>query len=458
MTAPLYDSLQALAASDPLRLHMPGHKGRLSGAFSEIASIDFTEIAPTGNLYTGEGPIAEAEARFAKAAGAKDALFFSCGATQGIFTMLAAAVGEGGTLILDRSCHKSVYHGMALLDITPVYLSPPLMPDSGLPEPVFPDALESALTAHPEAKAVLLTSPSYYGVITELKPLAELCRRHGVYLLVDQAHGAHFPFAGLPSAAAEGADLAVVSAHKTLPALGSSSILYIGERAPWDRLRLKSLSQIFATTSPSYPILASIDYARALLENSGVYRDTADMVRSFREQISRETPFRALTDTAALRLDPCRLTIDTGAVGLSGDEADALLRRENIYVEMSDDRYLVAIVSCQDTRADLERFLAALKGLPAAVPVLPEHPAPPEPLIRTSIRSALLGPSETAVLAEASGRIAAQFVAPYPPGIPVIAPGEEITEKHIAYLGKKRYNIFENVSVFPDARKKEAIP
>ena len=298
MTAPLYNSLVAFANSDPLRLHMPGHKGRMTGVFQDVATVDFTELAPTGNLYTGEGPIAEAESLFAQTAGAADSLFFSCGATQGIYTMLAAAVGQGSTLILDRNCHRSVYHGMALLDISPVYLQPSMLEQYGLPAPISPEQLEKALSGHPDAKAVFLTSPTYYGIRTDLRPLAEVCHSHGVFLLVDQAHGAHFPFVGLPSAVQEGADLAVVSAHKTLPALGSSSILYVGSAAPWDRIHLKAMAQIFGTTSPSYPILASIDHARAVLSGSSDYLDAAALAEEFRARIRRETPFQPLTGRA----------------------------------------------------------------------------------------------------------------------------------------------------------------
>ena len=459
MTAPLYDSLRALADSDPLRLHMPGHKGRMSGLFRDAAAIDFTELPPTGNLYTGEGPIAEAEALFAETAGAGDALFFSCGSTQGIYTMLAAAAGQGGTLILDRNCHRSVYHGMALLGITPVYLHPPLSAETGLPVPVSPGLLEQTLSDHPEAKAVFLTSPTYYGVITELRPLAELCRRYGAYLLVDQAHGAHFPFIGLPSAVEEGADLAVVSAHKTLPALGSSSILYVKKDAPWNRLRLKALAQIFGTTSPSYPILASIDHARASLAESEDYRETAARTAELRDRIRRETPFLPVMEECGLLLDPCRLVIDTAAAGLPATEADRLLQQRGIYVEMADPRFLVAIITCRDIREDLDRFLAALKELPVGdSPVYREAEHPPLPVPRMSLRDAVFDPAEEVVLAGAAGRIAAGFAAPYPPGTPVLAPGEEITEKHIAYLQKKSYNVFGKIYVIPEIGKKEEQP
>ena len=450
MNAPLYHALSHLAHTQPLRLHMPGHKGRLSGAFSHYASLDFTEIAPTGNLYTGEGPIAQAEALYAQSAHGRDALFFSCGSTQGIQTMLLAAAGVGSTVILDRGCHKSVYNTMALLDITPVYLLPDLLPGTSLPGPISPALLEQTLTEHPEARAVVVTTPSYYGVITDLKPLAALCHRFGVYLLVDQAHGAHFPFLGLPSAPEEGADLCVVSTHKTLPALGSSAVLLTGAQAPWTALELKQMSSIFSTTSPSYPILASIDYARALLEGEAGadYRHMAALVSAMRRRISQETLFSVLTQCPGLSLDPCRLTIDTASAGLSGHQADLLLQKQNVYVEMSDERYLVCILTCCDREQDLDRLFSALCSLPQrpashCLDFLP----PPLPSRPMSIRGALFGPKEFLPLSQAAGRISAQILAPYPPGIPVVAPGEEITEKHIAYLQKKSYNIEECIGV-----------
>ncbi len=450
MNAPLYNALLNLAHAEPLRLHMPGHKGRLSGLLSSCSLLDFTEIAPTGNLYTGEGPIAQAETLYAKRVHARDALFLSCGSTQGIQTMLLAAVGMGGALILDRGCHKSVYNAMALLNITPVYLQPPLLSGTSLPSPVSPELLEETLKKHPEARAVMLTTPSYYGVMTPLKPLAALCRRHSVYLLVDQAHGAHFPFLGLPTALAEGADLCVVSAHKTLPALGSGAVLLTGFQAPWPALALKQMSSVFSTTSPSYPILASIDYARAMLEGEagGAYRRMAELVSRLRGSIVKTTPFSVLADAPGLLLDPCRLTIDTLSGGLSGHWADALLQKQNIFVEMADERYLVCIFTCCDRPEDVERLLSGLRGLPSKTDADVSDPVlPPLPVSRMSLRSALFGPRESLSLGRAAGKISAQLLAPYPPGIPVVAPGEEITEKHIAYLQKKSYNIDDYIGV-----------
>lgn len=449
MAAPLYDSLVFLAKLNPLRMHMPGHKGIGEGLFSDIISIDFTEIEPTGNLYTGKGTISDAEDLCAQYAGAKSALFFTCGSTQGIYTMLAEAVGMGGELILERGCHKSVYNAMALLDITPHYIYAPPIPGTSLAGAVTPEQVEDALCRYPAAKAVFLTSPTYYGVVTDLAPIVDLCHRFHTYLLVDQAHGAHFPSVGLLSAPEQGADLSVVSTHKTWTAMGSSSVLYVGSDA-FDRLHLKKTSSLFGTTSPSYPILASIDYARARLEGSDgdAYRHCADLTAAFRERINGNSPFHALTPSDNLTLDPCRLTIDTR--GLSGHQADELLQRQNIYVEMSDEHYIVLILTCRDDEASFARLW---NGIVSLMPHCNHQTKseildlPPKPKIRCSIRAARFGRQETIPLKSAAGRIAADIIAPYPPGIPILAPGEEISQKHIAYLQKKSYNIEEYIAV-----------
>ena len=427
-------------------MHMPGHKGVAGDIFSEIAKIDFTEIAPTGNLYTGEGPFPQAEALCAEYAGAEEASMLSCGSTLGIQTSICAAVGQGGKMLLDRGCHKSVYHAMALLDITPVYLTPDTY--MGLSLPLSPEEIELAIFRNPDAKALFLTSPSYYGVITDLRPISEICHAHNIHLIVDQAHGAHFPTVGIPSAMEMGADLAIVSTHKTWPALGSSAILY--NNSKFDKMALKAISTIFGTTSPSYPILASIDYARDALEGDPGenYRATARRTEAFRRWVNGYTPFHALCPEDGLSLDPCRLTIDTLRGGIPGQEADLLLRKENIFVEMSDERYIVLILTCHDTMESFSRLRAVLETLPGEiVPSQKELSLPELPKLRASLRSALFGRQKKVLLQDAAGEISGQIIAPYPPGIPVIAPGEEITEKHIAYLQKKRYNIESEISV-----------
>jgi arginine/lysine/ornithine decarboxylase len=277
-----------------------------------------------------------------------------------------------------------------------------------------------------------------------------------VALLVDEAHGAHFPALGLPSAAAQGADLSVVSTHKTWPALGSSAVLYVGKGAPFSKSHLKETATLFGTTSPSYPILASIDYGREALEGEmgEKYKKVAHLTEEFRKTLLESTPFSALEPEDGLLLDPCRLTIDVQP-WLSGFQAAKALEQQNIFVEMADQRYLVCILTSSDDENTFERLLMGLKNLPLGTgEVLQTPEPPPKPIFRCSIRQALLSPGkEKRPLSQTAGRISAELVAPYPPGIPIIAPGEEITEKHIAYLQKKSYNIEEAVYVLTQNAK-----
>ena len=205
---------------------MPGHKGKpVLPELNHPFAIDYTEIEGTGNLYAGDEPILSAERAAARYYGAADCLFLTGGSTQALMTAIAAAVPAGGTLLVDRNCHKAVTHAMALLDLTPEFIVPHPLDETGLPGRIDAQEVEDVFARAPQAAALLVTSPNYYGVMQEIPALAELCHAHGVPLLVDAAHGAHFPAVGVPSAIEQGADLAAVSTHKTLPALGQSASL-----------------------------------------------------------------------------------------------------------------------------------------------------------------------------------------------------------------------------------------
>ena len=227
--APLFHALQLLATSDSARFHMPGHKGQpVFNSFRDIYAIDYTETYGTGNLYLGDGPIRDAEVAAARYYGANDCFFLTGGSTQGILAMLGAAVGCGGSVLIDREVHRSVCHGCALLDITPYFFSAPLLEPFGISGALRVEDAERQLIAHPDIRAVLLTSPTYYGLRRDLPAFADLCRAHGKLLLVDAAHGAHFPAVDLPSPVEEGADMAVLSMHKTMPSLGQAAVLLSG--------------------------------------------------------------------------------------------------------------------------------------------------------------------------------------------------------------------------------------
>lgn len=450
--APLFHALQLLATGDSARFHMPGHKGEpLFNTYAEIFSIDFTETYCTGNLYLGDGPIRDAEVAAARYFGASDCFFLTGGSTQGVLAMLASAVGEGGSVLLDRECHKSVCHACALLDITPYFIAAPLLEPFAASGALPLNEAERTLLDHPEIKAVLLTSPTYYGVRRAVPAFADLCRAYGKRLLVDGAHGAHFPALGLPAPVAEGADMAVLSVHKTLPCLGQGAVLLCGEGV--DRRALRENTALFGTSSPSYPIMASIDLARAYVEGPGraAYRRAAETCGDLRRFVARRTVFSALDETDFPALDPCRLTVCTAGTDMTGRRlADTLWSEYGVACEMADERNVVFILTCADSGTAVRRLRRALRRVsrrrheePVPAPAAPFPPAE-----RTlSVRRAWFSQVGRVEPEAAAGLVCARPVTPYPPGVPLLWPGEKITEAHIALLRERWYNEIEEIHV-----------
>lgn len=447
MKAPLYDALCALSRQDALRMHMPGHKGKAMAEEFSVAAIDYTEIPPTGNLYTGEGPIAEAEHLAAQCWGAAHAFFLTGGSSQGVKAGLSLLCAPGDTILLDRNAHKSFFSAMALLDLSPVYLAAPT-----------PAYVENCLRGHPQLKTVCITSPTYYGVIAPVAEIAAVCKKYGAKLLVDEAHGAHFPFVGLGACAAgRGAAVSISSAHKTLPALGSSALLFTDDSFPEEDVREKTA--LFGTSSPSYALMASIDWARAYLEGEGgaEYCRAAKAVAALREEINGRGVFHALCEKDGHPLDPTRLTVYTACGGLRGTEAARFLQeKRQIFPEMDDREHVVFIITGSDTAEDISRLGRALEEMEAlaeAKAPLPPCPAVPEAQRVLPIRAALFSPRERRALKDCVGRVSAVSIAPYPPGVPVVAPGERIGAEILEYLRAIGYDLDEIVALVKEERK-----
>lgn len=430
MPTPLYDSLRALAARDPLRLDMPGHHGKpLPGELPWPSRIDFTENGSTGDLFGGEpDAIQEAERLWAERLGFDACLFLTGGSTQGVHTGLALLAGQGSAIALDRGSHRSAYHALALLDLTPHYLPRPWLPEEGVAGPLPPEAVGETLRRHPEIKTVCITSPTYYGVLSDIPALAAVCHAHGAKLMVDGAHGAHLPFLGYSGYQA--ADAVVMSAHKTLPVPGQAALLFAnGFALP----ELQRWGAVYGSSSPSYVLMSALDLARDCLEGEGAarYGQTARLTAGLRQS------WPALGERDGLALDPTRLTLcspDGFAL------ADAL-RRRGVYPEMADRGHVVCILTCADGKAEFDRLERALAetGLTGPCAPLPPPPEPPKAVLTP--RRALFAPRERVLLADSAGRVCACQVAPYPPGVPVAAPGERIEKKHLAYLREIGYNI-----------------
>lgn len=425
---PLYDAIRAYAGQNPARFHMPGHKGNFLPVpeLQSIAPLDVTEVEPTGDLFSGGEPFDQAQALWAAHFGMEDCLFLTGGSTLGLHAALTLFCRPGDQVLIDRGCHRAVYNALALLDLEPVYLPRPWRAGEGIAGPISPQDVENRLDSHPNIKTICITSPTYSGVLSDVAKLSHLIHARGGKLIVDGAHGAHLPFLGVD--AFSGCDALICSAHKTLPALGQSALLFTNGVDP---RRVRQMTSVFGSSSPSYPMMISLDCARDYLEGEGAeeYRRVARRTAALR------AAFPSLQE-GELRLDPTRLTLTSP----DGSALARALEGENIWPEMADSGHVVLILTAQDREADLHRLEAALerhRDLLGAPPILPP---PPLPQPACSLREALFAPVERLPLENCLGRVAAGQLAPYPPGVPVVAPGEVISEKELAYLKEIGYN------------------
>lgn len=439
MPTPLYDALKAYAASSPARYHMPGHKGKFLPVpeLTGLAPLDVTELPSTGNLYAAGAPFDEAQRLWAEVFGFKFCQFLTGGSTMGVHTGLALCAAPGSRVLIDRGCHRAVFHALALLDLEPVWLERPWLADENLAGPISPEMVEQRLCQNPDIKTVCITSPTYAGMLSDIGAISSAVHAHGGKLFVDGAHGAHLPFLGMDPFS--GADAVVVSAHKTLPAMGQSALLFANGFAP-DRVR--QMASVFGSSSPSYPMMASMDAARDWLlseEGRNACRRTAHHVTELRQT------FPSLGGNYSL--DPCRLTLKVK----DGPAFAKRLEERGIYPEMEDGGHVVFICTAQDSDEDFFRLEQVLKELQAQMGDCLPIPAPPLPQKILSPRQALFAPGKTRHLRDCGGEIAASQIAPYPPGVPVVAPGEQITKKELAYFSQIGYNMLSEVRVVSEA-------
>lgn len=427
MSTPLYDALKDYAAKKTARFHMPGHKGRWLPLpeLVPLAPLDVTEIPGTGNLYEAGEPFDSAQALWAQVFGFDHCQFLTGGSTMGVLTGLTLFCPPGSRVLLDRGCHRSAFNALALLDLDPVYLPRPWLAEENLVGPFGPEQVEAALKKAPDIKTICITSPTYAGALSDIPAIAQVAHARGARLLVDGAHGAHLPFLEIDAFA--GADGVVVSAHKTLPVMGQSALLFTRGVDPELVRRRASL---YGSSSPSYPMMASLDAAREWLLGPG--RQEYD--RAARRVAGLRRRFPSVGDQ--LPWDPARLTVKVK----NGPAFARALEGMGIYPEMEDGGHVVFICSAQDREEDLDRLEGALSALEGEMGPCQPLPAPPAPERVLSPRQALFAPVETLPLADCLGRVAAGQLAPYPPGIPVVAPGERIGKKELSYFAQIGYN------------------
>lgn len=453
---PLFSGLLKHIEKYPIQFHIPGHKqGKgMDAEFREFIghnalAIDLINIEPLDDLHHPHGIIQEAQELAAEAFGADHTLFSVQGTSGAIMTMVMAVCQPGDKIIVPRNVHKSVTSAIIFSGATPVFVHPELDPVLGISHGVSPEAVEKALEANPDAKAVLVINPTYFGVAADLKRIVGIAHSYDVPVLVDEAHGVHIHFHDrMPlSAMQAGADMAATSVHKLGGSLTQSSVLNIREGFISPE-RVQSLFSMLTTTSTSYLLLASLDAARRQLAVNGheMITRTLKLADWARKKIN-EIPYlycpgsEMLDSKAAFDFDPTKLIISVKDLGISGYDAEVWLRKNyQIEVELSDLYNILCLITNGDTEQETDMLINALRALSDAF----KHQAknlgnvevqvPDIPLLALSPRDAFYSETEVVPLVESSGRISAEFVMVYPPGIPIFMPGEIITGDNIDYI------------------------
>ena len=440
----LQHQLLNYVTNGPYPLHMPGHKRRVMPAPGLPQSWDLTEVEGVDDLHAAEGILRDAMERTAVLHHAARTWYLVGGSTCGLLAGIRALAPAGSRVICARNCHKAVYYALELGGLRPRWLMPPLAEGWGVCGSITPDMVREALEDAPDAACVILTSPTYEGVISDIAAIADLCHEQGVPLLVDEAHGAHLGlFPDWPdSAVTLGADLVVQSAHKTLPSLTQTAYLHLGRNSMADPDEVERQLGVFETSSPSYPLMASLDGCTGILRSDG-----AELFRMWRQNLDRFDRTAAMFShlrvlchgadsvadhPAVFDHDPGKLLIRANELGLNGPELAAALREQfGFELEMSWGSVALAMTSMCDEASAFDRLAQVLTVLDrqstgSCRPVVATLP-PPGRTVCTAAR-AVVQKLEAVPLEKAKGRISGEYVWAYPPGVPLVAPGEEITD------------------------------
>lgn len=455
---PLFSGVVNHAKKEPIQFHIPGHKkGKaMDPEFREFIgdnalSIDLINIAPLDDLHHPHGIIKEAQQLAAEAFGA-DHTFFSVQGTSGaIMTMIMSVCGPNDKIIVPRNVHKSIMSAIVFSGATPIFIHPEIDKNLGISHGITTSAVQRALEQHPDAKGLLVINPTYFGISANLKEIVDLAHSYQIPVLVDEAHGVHIHFHdGLPlSAMQAGADMAATSVHKLGGSLTQSSILNVREGLVSPQ-RVQSIISMLTTTSTSYILLSSLDVARKRLATEGFELiDRAIALAKEAQEAINQIPGLycagedVLGTEATFDYDPTKLIISVKGLGITGYQAELWLREHyNIEVELSDLYNILCIISFGDSEIDTSILLNALRKLSDTYCHLPcekkEHPIyiPDIPVLAMSPRDAFYSETELVPFHESVGRMIAEFIMVYPPGIPILIPGEIISEENLEYIEK----------------------
>lgn len=447
----LFDALKEHLNNRVVRFDVPGHKGgRGNKEFRDFIGLnamqmDVNSMKPLDNLCHPTSVIKEAQEIAAEAFGAKEAYFMVSGTTGAVQAMIMSTCRAGDKLIIPRNVHRSAINAMVVCGAVPVYINPGLNKKLGISLGMSIKDVKKAIEENPDAKAILVNNPTYYGICSDLKSIVKLAHENGMYVLVDEAHGAHFSFdENLPISAMEaGADMAAISMHKTGGSLTQSSILLSGEKINADYVR--KIINLTQTTSASYLLMASLDVARKNLVINGreLFEKTVKFAEYARSEINKLGGYyaygRELIDgDAVYDFDTTKLSVYTQDIGLAGIEVYDILRDEyGIQIELGDLGNILSIITAGDRGLEIERLISSLAEIKRLYSKSPEGMFDHEyinPKVVMTPQDAFYSEKKMVPILDSSGRVSAEFVMAYPPGIPILAPGEKITDEIIRYI------------------------
>ena len=449
--APIYEALQNFRQMRVVPFDVPGHKHgkgnpELTAFLGEqCVGIDVNSMKPLDNLCHPVSVIHEAEVLAADAFGAAHAFLMVGGTTSSVQSMVLSTCKRGDKIILPRNVHRSVINALVLCGAIPVYVNPEVDRKLGISLGMQREQVAKAIAEHPDAVAVFVNNPTYYGVCSDLRAIVKMAHEAGMYCLADEAHGTHFYFGdGMPvSAMAAGADMAAVSMHKSGGSLTQSSLLLIGPRMNVGHVR--QIINLTQTTSGSYLLMSSLDISRRNLVQRGkqVFKKVIEMADYAREEINAIGGYYAfgrelINGNSIYDFDPTKLSVHTRDIGLAGIEVYDLLRDEyDIQIEFGDIGNILAYLSIGDRPQELERLVSALAEIRRRFQMdgsglLSQEYIDPE--VVTSPQEAFYAAKKSMPLKDSAGMVCSEFVMCYPPGIPILAPGERITQDILDYI------------------------
>ena len=449
--APIYEALEEFRKNRIVPFDVPGHKrGRGNPELVELlgqqcVGIDVNSMKPLDNLCHPVSIIREAEKLAAEAFGAAYSFLMVGGTTSSVQSMVLSVCKRGDKIILPRNVHRSVINALVINGATPIYVNPDMDSGLGIALGMKVSQVEQAIKENPDAVAVLVNNPTYYGICSDLRSIVKIAHAHGMKVLADEAHGTHFYFGeNMPvSAMAAGADMASVSMHKSGGSLTQSSFLLVGKDMNPGYIR--QIINLTQTTSASYLLLASLDISRRnlVLRGREEFAKVVAMAEYAREEINKLGGYYAYTSELINKdsiydFDKTKLTINTLGIGLAGIEVYDILRDEyDIQVELGDIANILAYISIGDRQREIERLISALVEIKRRYSKSSAGMFSQEyidPKVAVSPQDAFYAEKESLPIEETKGRICSEFVMCYPPGIPILAPGEEITEDILNYI------------------------